>query len=108
MLDYLIPLSIQGVLQGRANVFIRKMLPKVSWRIVADCRGKYVYIRRAMPDWTYHNLGRMTYTGDSENMPFAIYRYSTEKYDEKADFAGSQYLNGTIEGAIQAVLAAYP
>ncbi len=50
----------------------------------------------------------MTYNGDSENMPFAIYRYTTEKYNEKTAFAGAHHLDGTIEGAIKAILDAYP
>lgn len=108
MEDYYIPIGIQSDLQDRADSCLNEMLPKVNWRIYADCRGKFVYIRRGMPDGTWHNLARMIYDGDANNMPFALFRWTTEKYDAKAVFPGAQYLDGTIEGAIKAILAVYP
>jgi hypothetical protein len=108
MQDYYIPIKIQGDLQSRADAYLSLMLPKVSWRMFADCRGKFVYIRRGMPDQTWHNLGRMIYDGDENTMSFALFRWSTEEYDVKADFSGAQHLDGTIEGAIKAILAVYP
>lgn len=41
-------------------------------------------------------------------MPFAIYSYNKEKYDPKIKFAGSHHLDGTIEGALKALLEASP
>lgn len=108
MKDYFIPLRIQSQLQVRADTFLRMMLPKVTWRIIADCRGKFIYLRRWMPDRTWHNLGRMTYSGDENNMPFALFSLYAGKYDTKAEFPAAKYLDGTIEGAIKAVLTVYP
>ena len=106
--DYFIPLSIQSDLQVRADIFREKNLPKVSWRFIADCRGKFIYLRRFMNDGSYQNLGRLTYSGDIENMAFAIFKNSTEKYESKADFFGANHLDGTLEGALQAIVDAYP
>jgi hypothetical protein len=40
---------------------------------------------------------------------FAIYKYSDELYDEEEwFFPGAEHINGTIEGAMQAGLEAYP
>lgn len=108
MEDYFIPIRIQSELYDRANIFLRKVLPKVSWRFFPDCRGKFIYLRRGMIDGSVQNLGRLIYSGDPENMPFAIYRYRTEKYDSKGDFLGAHHLDGTLEGAMKAVLEAYP
>ena len=77
--DYFVPLSIQAELQERADFFKRKVVPKVSWRFCVDARGKFIYIRRDMDYGFFQNLGRLIYSGDPENMPFAIYRYRTEK-----------------------------
>ena len=108
MTYHFIPIELQGELQNQTTIFIKKALPKVSWRIIADARGKFIYLRRLMNDNSYINLGRLTYSGDIEKMPFAIFRYNTEKYDSKRQFPGSHYLNGTLEGALQAILEAFP
>ena len=106
--DYFVPISIQGDLQDRANFFMNTVIPKASWRLWVDARGKFIYIRRVMDDGTFHNLGRLIYSGDPENMSFAIYRYRTEKYDSKNDFIGAHHLNGTLEGALKAIFDTYP
>jgi hypothetical protein len=44
-----------------------------------------------------------------DDWDFAIYRHSRERYDpEEWFFPGSQLVNGTIQGAMEAGLAAYP
>ena len=108
MNDYLIPIDEQAQLQERANFFKKKFVPKTSWQFVADARGKFVYLRRYMNDGSCQNLGRLIYEGNIENMAFSIYRYNTEKYDTKADFVGAHHLNGTLEGALKAILEAFP
>lgn len=108
MTDYYIPINIQCDLQIKADIFQKNHLPKVSWRFIADARGKFIYLRRLMNDMSCQNLGRLTYSGNIENMPFAIFKYRTEKYDSKADFSGAHHLDGTLEGALKAILEAYP
>ncbi len=106
--DYFIPIEIQGDLQNRADIFREDFVPKVSWRFIADARGKFIYIRRYMSDGSRQNLGRLRYSGDVNQMTFAIYKYKTEKYELKADFFGASHLDGTLEGALRAILEAYP
>jgi len=60
----------------------------------------------------YHTIspiGRLTYSGDMEDWDFAIYKWSSEKYDpDEFLFPGREHLNGTIEGALKAGMEAYP
>ena len=45
----------------------------------------------------------------SDRWEFAIFKYSDERYDpDEWLFPGSEHVDGTIEGAMQAGMAAYP
>jgi hypothetical protein len=40
---------------------------------------------------------------------FAIYKYSSDRYDpEEFMFPGSEFVDGTVEGAMKAGMVAYP
>lgn len=74
----------------------------------AEFKGKFLYLKR-------HEYGRnspvvrMKYTGDMKDWEFAIFKWSSEEYDpDEWFFPGSQYVDGTIEGAMKAGLEAYP
>ena len=44
-----------------------------------------------------------------DNWDFAIYRHSKERYDpDEWFFPGTEFVDGTVIGAMQAGLAAYP
>lgn len=71
-------------------------------------RGKFLYLDR-------ENYGRISqicrleYTGDMNEWNFAIYKYSSARYDESEwFFPGSGHVDGTIEGAMKAGREAYP
>ena len=106
--DYTVPILIQGDLGKRANAFSEKL--QDGYRYLADARGKFIYIARMKPgDPFYERIGRLTYEGDTENMEFVIFNFSSRKYDpKKKHFPGSQYLDGTIEGALKALTTVYP
>jgi len=74
----------------------------------ARFRGNYLYLDRS----DYGQIGpicRLKYTGDMENWEFAIFKWSSERYDPKEwMFPGSEHVDGTIEGAMMAGLLAYP
>jgi hypothetical protein len=80
----------------------------------ADCyyvtryKGSYLYLDRVK----YGRLGpicRLKYTGDMTKWEFAIFKYSDEVYDPgEWFFPGSQYVDGTLEGAMHAGREAYP
>ena len=51
----------------------------------------------------------MKYNLKIDDWDFAIYKYSRDKYDpEEWFFPGSEFVNGTIEGAMKAGMQAYP
>jgi hypothetical protein len=52
---------------------------------------------------------RLKYTGDMHDWEFAIYKYSSGRYNpEEWLFPGSGFVDGTIEGAMKAGMEAYP
>jgi len=71
-------------------------------------KGKYLYLDRC----DFGNTGpicRLPYTGNMEGWEFAIYKWSRERYDpDEWLFPGSQHVDGTIQGAMQAGLEACP
>jgi hypothetical protein len=80
----------------------------------ADCyyltryKGKYLYLDRS--DYgKVEPICRLTYKGKMDAWEFAIFKWSSERYDqEEWMFPGNDFVNGTIEGAMQAGLEAYP
>ena len=75
---------------------------------VARFRGPYLYLDRS----DFGQVGpicRLKYTGDMNNWEFTIFKRSTEHYDpDEWFFPGSEYVDGTVEGAMMAGLHAYP
>ena len=71
-------------------------------------RGNYLYLDRS----DFGRIGpicRLKYTGDMNKWEFAIYKWSSERYDPDEWFSpGFEYVDGTIEGAMMAGLVAYP
>ncbi len=74
----------------------------------AQFQGPYCYLHRA----DYGRLGpicRLTYTGRMDGWEFAIFKWSSERYaPNEWMFPGSEFVDGTIEGAMRAGLEAYP
>lgn len=78
------------------------------YKYVANFKRKYVYLGAKKYN-TVSPIARLTYTGDMNDWEFAIYKYSSEKYDnDEFLFPGVQYLDGTIKGALYAGNTAYP
>lgn len=74
----------------------------------AEFKGKFLYLKRKEFD-NISPVVRLTYTGDMKDWDFAIFKWSSEKYDpEEYFFPGAEYVDGTIEGAMKAGLEAYP
>jgi hypothetical protein len=71
-------------------------------------RGRFLYLDRCDLGEPFQ-VCRLAYQGKLDNWDFAIYRHSKERYDpDEWFFPGSQFVNGTIQGAMEAGLAAYP
>ncbi len=70
-------------------------------------KGKYLYLDRTdriepLP------ICRLTWNGKMDNWDFAIYKYSSNKYDpEEWFFPGEEFVDGTVTGAMKAGMVAY-
>ena len=71
-------------------------------------RGNYLYLDRS----DFGQIGpicRLKYTGDMNQWEFAIYKWSSERYDSgEWFFPGFEHVDGTVEGTMMAGLMAYP
>jgi len=71
-------------------------------------RGNYLYLDRS----DFGQIGpicRLKHTGDMNQWEFAIYKWSSERYDPgEWFFPGFEHADGTVEGAMMAGLMAYP
>lgn len=107
--EYAVPLNIQEALEERVKKFNKKKLADAPCKYCIDARGKFIYLRYLYPNNTLENVARLTYSGNLEEMEFAIFKHSTQKYDAKDWlFPGDEFVDGTIEGAMKAGLVAYP
>ena len=102
-------MEVQAKIAERIAVFNKKYLEKKNCRYCPNIKGKFIYLMRSLPNNSWEPVCRLTYNGDLENMDFAIYKYSTEKYDPtECFFDGVDRVDGTLEGAMKAGLEAYP
>lgn len=115
-----IPLEIQIEVQKLVEEFNRKEFKKVipliskilggldNFGYAARFKGKFLYldrIERSKPS----PICRLTWTGAMDKWDFAIYKYSDNCYDpEEWFFTGAEKVNGTVTGAMEAGMAAYP
>ena len=71
-------------------------------------KGAFLYLDRQGAG-ALGPICRLKYTGSFEKWEFAIFKYSSMIYDSHAwMFSGSQFIDGTIEGAMKAGMEAYP
>ncbi len=70
-------------------------------------QGKFLYLDRE-EFGQVQPICRLEYLGGKKGWAFAIYKYSTSRYDpEEWLFPGSELVNGTIMGAMKASMRAY-
>lgn len=96
--NLIIALQVQEKITQKIDVFNKQKGCAYSFQV----KGKFIYL-----SCDGDPIGRCTYNGDLENMEFAIYKSSTEKYDLNEYFPGEEYLDGTLEGAMKAGLESY-
>lgn len=71
-------------------------------------KGNFLYLNRKEFDRILP-VARLKYTGNIKKWDFAIFKWSSETYDpDEWFFPGVEHVDGTIEGAMKAGLAAYP
>ena len=80
-----------------------------SVRYLAEFRSNNLYLKRKEITGDISPMARLTYTGRMDKWKFAIYKWSSESYDpDEWFFPGSEFVNGTILGALKAGNEAYP
>ena len=92
----------------RQHPIIRALFGEKRPGYVARFRGKFLYLDRT-DRGRPSEICRLTWNGKIDNWDFAIYRHSRNFYDLHVRmFPGEEYVNGTVEGAMKAGMAAYP
>jgi len=104
-----IPKEIQEEIMARVKVFNEtKLTRKKSRKYYVQIKGKFIYLFFDTNMGVLDPVCRLTYRGDLNNMDFAIYKYSSEKYDpNEFCFPGSSSVNGKLEGAMRAGMKTY-
>ena len=103
-----IPAHIKQWADGVITDFNDRVIRDPHRAYYARYRGRHLYLDR-VDDGVPHRIARLEYTGSIDNWGFAIFKYSDERYDaEEWFFPGAGYVDGALEGALHAGLAAYP
>ncbi len=102
-----IPADVRQRAEEIIERFNREVLSGCGLRYVPRFKGLFLYLDR-------QELGRpgpicrLKYTGSFEKWEFGIYKYSDCRYDaDEWMFPGSQFIDGTIAGAMKAGMEAY-
>lgn len=114
-----IPPEIQEEVQKLIDKFNREELKdarslldaffpkKIKRGYSARFKGKYLYLDRT-DRYEPLPICRLTWNGKMDNWDFAIYKYSSERYDpEEWFFPGEEFVDGTVTGALKAGMVAY-
>src|SRR5436190_21001676 len=103
-----IPAEIQQQAVEAVERFNREVLGSGDVRYVPRFKGSFLYLERQGAG-APGPICRLKYTGSFEAWEFAIYKYSSGNYDaHEWMFPGSEFIDGTIEGALKAGMGAYP
>jgi len=102
-----IPDEIKQQAIQRIDRFNEKELARTRFYYVPRWRRGFLYLDR-IDDGTPGPICRLTFTGDIDKWQFAIFKYSSQRYDpEEWWFPGAECVDGTIEGAMKAGMKAY-
>jgi len=103
-----IPADVKHQVEQIIKQFNHEYLRRQRRAYTARFRGRYLYLDRdegmgASP------ICRLEYQGTIDDWEFAIYKYSSNRYDpDEHWFPGEELLDGTVQGAMRAGLQAYP
>ncbi len=102
-----IPEAIKAQVQDRIAAFNHAVLRDAHVSYQPRYRGAFLYLDRRA-DGQVSPICRLQYTGTLDRWEFAIYKYSDARYDpDEWFFPGAAQVDGTLEGAMRAGLAAY-
>jgi len=103
-----IPDDIKKQVEEIVQNFNDKVIGTPDHYYIARYKGKYLYLDRNDYGQNFH-VCRLEYNGDISDWGFAIYKYSSGRYDpDEWFFPGAEEVDGTIEGAMKAGIEAYP
>ena len=103
-----IPADVQQRAVEVVEQFNREVLGGDRICYVPRFKGAFLYLDRQGAG-APGPICRLKYTGSFEKWEFAIFKYSSMTYDSHEwMFQGSQFIDGTIEGAMKAGMEAYP
>ena len=90
------------------EAFNQSQLSGSAGQYLIRFKGKFLYLDRYSYPRT-SPICRLKYNGTLDDWDFAIFKWSSETYDpDEWFFPGSQFVDGSIEGAMKAGLQAYP
>jgi len=102
-----IPDEVKQQAIQRIERFNQEELALNAFCYIPRWRGGFLYLDR-IDDGLAGQICRPTYTGDIDKWQFAIFKYSSQRYDpEEWWFPGAECVDGTIEGAMRAGMKAY-
>jgi len=103
----MIPDDVRATVVDVVEQFNQKELQNFGCHYIARFQGKHLYLDR----YAYGRQGpvcRLKYNGKFDEWEFAIFKWSSESYDpDEWFFPGREFVDGTIEGAMQAGMEAY-
>lgn len=103
-----IPTEIKEEVERIINTFNQNELHSIAASYSCSFKGRHVFIDRIDQRKRGH-ICRLEYGGNMNNWSFAIYKYSSNSYDENEFmFLGIEFCDGTILGALKAGMRAYP
>ncbi len=106
-----IPDDVKQPAEAAIAAFNQKVIRDPDRYYVVRSRGQYLYLDRLAygAQQRQQRIARLAYDATTGAWEFAIFKSSDERYDpEEGLFPGSDFLEGTLEGALQAGLEAYP
>lgn len=103
-----IPTEAKAEALRAIEMFNRKELRQSGYQYVPRFRGKFLYLARE-EDGNLNPILRLEWAGPKQGWLFAIYKYSRDCYDpEEFFFPGAEFVDGTVAGALEAGMHAYP
>jgi len=103
-----IPNEIRKQLAERIDAFNTQVLKDPDVSYLPRYRGTFLYLDRSAYGHT-SPIYRLRYTGTIDRWTFAIFKYSSDRYDPDEWMPpGHGHLDGTVEGVMKAGMEAYP
>lgn len=104
----MIPAELKIQIDEAVQNFNKKFIKKGNRHYVTQYKGNFLCLNTNDGGKVFP-VCRLKYNGAIDDWDFAIFKYSKDRYDpDEWMFPGSEHIDGTIEGAMQAGLEAYP